>query len=159
MINHGVPATLMDAVMDMARRFFALTSEEKEVFKIREGTLGVGYGRFFDKTAQTREWLDRLILNVPSSMAQFRDVADTVDFVIDNPPGFQDVFNDYGSAVYELTKEIMAIISEELGQAPDFLFNKIGSEKSFIKTAMTIIPHVPNRSLCWGCLHMVMPAL
>ena len=88
-IHHGVPATLMDAVMDMVRRFFALTSEEKEVFKIREGTLGVGYRRFFDKTVQTREWLDQLILNVPSSMAQFRDMAGTVNFVIDNPPGFQ----------------------------------------------------------------------
>ena len=60
------------------------------------------------------------------------------------------MFNDYGSAVYELTKEIMAIISEELGQAPNFLFNKIGSEKPFIKTMMNYYPPCPQPELVLG---------
>lgn len=83
-INHGVPATLIDAVMDMAMRFFALTSEEKEVFRIRSATLEVGYGRSFHKNPQTRVWIARLILNAPSA----RDLAETYDLVVDNPPGF-----------------------------------------------------------------------
>lgn len=85
LINHGVPAALMDAAMHMARHFFALSSQEKQVFHMRTGS-PLGYGRFFQQAtaSQAREWLDRLVINASSA----RDSAQS-DLVFDNPPGLQ----------------------------------------------------------------------
>lgn len=46
-INHGIPGPLLDAAMEMSQKFFALSPEEKEVYRLKNST-GVGYGRHFE---------------------------------------------------------------------------------------------------------------
>jgi isopenicillin N synthase-like dioxygenase len=86
-INHGVSASLMDAMMAMAKKFFALSPEEKEVYKHQTASGAVGYGRVFEeyrKPDEVKEWLDRLTLDLASA----RDSSQSW-LVINNPSGFQ----------------------------------------------------------------------
>lgn len=146
-INHGVPDTLMDAMMDMEKKFYSLTSEEKEVYKKRKTTMSVGYGGVYDKHKdQALVWMDRLTVDLPSA----RDLTETYNLVIDNPPGFQEVYVEYGKAIYEFAKEIMAIISEVLGQPKDFLFKKIGDDRAAMKTAFNYYPQCPQPEFVLG---------
>lgn len=72
--------------MDMEKKFYSLTSEEKEVYKKRKTTMSVGYGGVYDKHKdQALVWMDRLTVDLPSA----RDLTETYNLVIDNPPGFQ----------------------------------------------------------------------
>ena len=82
-VNHGVPDALMDAAMDMAKRFFALPSTEKEEFKIRK-VGGLGYGRYFEKPGATKDWVDRAI-----TCTYNIDMGEPYDLKYTNPPGFQ----------------------------------------------------------------------
>ena len=87
-INHGVPASLMDATMAMAKKFFALSPEEKEMYKHQPSGGAVGYGRVFEeyrKPDEVKEWLDRLTLDLSSA----KDPSQTLNLVINNPPRFQ----------------------------------------------------------------------
>lgn len=82
-VNHGVPESLMDAAMEMTKKFFALPSAEKEEFKIR-ALGGLGYGRYFEYPGGTKDWVDRLVVS-----AVHKDVREPYNLVVTNPPGFQ----------------------------------------------------------------------
>jgi isopenicillin N synthase-like dioxygenase len=60
------------------------------------------------------------------------------------------MYNEYGEAVFELHKKLMAIISEELGLAPDFLYSKLGREKAFMRTMFNYYPPCPQPELVMG---------
>lgn len=147
-INHGVPETLMDAAMAMAKKFFALSAEEKEVYKHQAASGAVGYGRIFEeyrKPDEVKEWLDRLTLDLASA----RDPSQSW-LVVNNPPGFQEMYDEYGKAVYELHKKLLGIISEELGLAPWFLYSKLGDDKAFMRTMFNYYPPCPQPELVMG---------
>lgn len=82
-VNHGVPDALMDAAMDMTKRFFALPPTEKEEFKIRK-VGGLGYGRYFEKPGATKDWVDRVM-----TCTYNIDVGEPYDLKYTKPPGFQ----------------------------------------------------------------------
>ncbi|KAG0564122.1 hypothetical protein KC19_8G084800 [Ceratodon purpureus] len=131
------------------RKFFALSPEEKEMYKHQPSGGAVGYGRVFEeyrKPDEVKEWLDRLTLDLSSA----KDPSQTLNLVINNPPRFQDVYEEFGNAIYELGKKLMAIISEELGQAPDFLLSKSGNEKLFMRTMFNYYPPCPHPELVMG---------
>lgn len=44
------------------------------------------------------------------------------------------MYNEYGKVVFQVTKELMAIISQGLGQPDDFLFDKIGKARTIVRT-------------------------
>ena len=83
-INHGIPGPLLDAAMEMSQKFFALSSEEKGVYRLKKSS-GVGYGRLFeDKPNAIADWIDRLTL-----WSQPKSVKEQDPCIITNPPNFQ----------------------------------------------------------------------
>lgn len=62
----------------------------------------------------------------------------------------REVYVEYGKAIYEFAKEIMAIISEVLGQPKDFLFKKIGDDRAAMKTAFNYYPQCPQPEFVLG---------
>lgn len=77
---------------------------------------------------------------------------------------FREVYDDCGEAVYELGMKLLAIVSEALGQSPDFLFSKIGNhEKVFMRTVFKYYPPCPQPKLVMGtpphadiCAHTIL---
>lgn len=83
-INHGIPGPLLDAAMEMSQKFFALSPEAKEVYRLEKSS-GVGYGRLFeDKPNAIADWVDRLTL-----WSHPKSVKEQDPCVITNPPDFQ----------------------------------------------------------------------
>lgn len=143
-INHGVPDTLMDAAMEMSKRFFALTSAEKEEFKMRQ-VAGVGYGRFVvERPGVAKDWVDRLQLNSVN-----KDELEVYDLVLNNPPGCQGLFEKYGNAVYELARRILAILSEGMEQNSEFFYKKTAAD-GFLRTSINYYPPCPQPDLVMG---------
>lgn len=82
-INHGIPGPLLDAAMEMSQQFFALSPEEKEVYRLKEVS-GVGYGRYFEERPNAiADWIDRLSL-----WSQPKSVKEQDPCLITNPPDF-----------------------------------------------------------------------
>lgn len=89
MINHGVPAPVMDAAMDAAKRFFALPAAEKEEFRMTK-VAGKGYGRLFDRPGVAKDWNDRLVLNDFTGREETKSGGGAFyDLVLTNPPDVQ----------------------------------------------------------------------
>lgn len=63
---------------------------------------------------------------------------------------FRAVIDEYGKAVYALTLKLMAILSEEIGQPPDFIFSKVGGRKAGLRTYIINYPPCPQPDLAMG---------
>lgn len=60
------------------------------------------------------------------------------------------MYDEYAEAVFKVGNEIMALISEELGQPRDFLFSKFGKEKAYERTHFNYYPPCPQPELVLG---------
>ncbi|KAG0565022.1 hypothetical protein KC19_8G156900 [Ceratodon purpureus] len=145
-VNHGVSETLMDAAMDVAKGFYALSAADKAEFRVREGG-GVGYGRYFESAGAPKDWVDRLVLITVNKDAN----EEPYDIVLDKPPGSHQVLTRYGDAIHELARKILAILSEGLGQSPDFLCNQFAGEAAPLRTSLNFYPPCPHPELVMGC--------
>ena len=61
-----------------------------------------------------------------------------------------DVIDEYGQAAYDLVLKLMAILSQEVGQAPDFFFTKTGGRRSGLRAFMNNYPPCPQPELVMG---------
>ena len=61
-----------------------------------------------------------------------------------------DVIDEYGQATYDLVLKLMAILSQEVGQAPDFFFTKMGGGRAGLRAFMNNYPPCPQPELVMG---------
>ncbi|KAG0629045.1 hypothetical protein M758_1G072500 [Ceratodon purpureus] len=123
LINHGVPALVMDAAMKATKGFFALPAAEREKYRMTK-IGGKGYGQAYG--GQTKDWNDRLFLTDFSGEEEPKSERGAFfDLVLTNPPGAQEALETYGEAVYKLVQRTMVLVSEALGQSPEFLSTEI----------------------------------
>ena len=61
-----------------------------------------------------------------------------------------DVIDEYGQAAYDLVLKLMATLSQELGQAPDFLFTKMGGGRAGLRAFMNNYPPCPQPEVVMG---------
>ena len=73
-VNHGVPAELLDRVQKQARRFFSLPKEEK--LKVRRESAGdiTGYGHAAVKPTDSQPWSEGFYLVNDSTVDKFAQV-------------------------------------------------------------------------------------
>jgi isopenicillin N synthase-like dioxygenase len=74
----------MDKAMEMHKKFFALSAEEKAVYRTTT-TAGVGYGRLFEMEKDAKaDWLDRI-----NMWATPKEMKEKEPLNVQNPPGFK----------------------------------------------------------------------
>lgn len=112
--NHGIPASLVDAAMDQARRFFALPDERKMRIHIAKSPAHRGYFPFFGENNDPKNARD-----LKEGFDLARDIA-ADDFRVragkplhgpnvwpDDLPGFRETIESYYAALTTLAGKLM----------------------------------------------------
>jgi len=115
-VNHGVPADVLDATLQAMRRFFALSEAAKRrIERTRDNAWG-----FFDRelTKNVRDWKE--IFDVGPE-ADDGPMAGSRPQWPDGLPGFREAVEGFYEAADDVAARVLEGISSNLGMAPDFL--------------------------------------
>lgn len=125
-INHKVPLDKRERIEDAARKFFALSLEEK--LKVRRDAINLlGYFES-EHTKNVRDWKEIYDFNVqqPTFIQPSVEPDDeqNVQFQWDNrwpqnPPEFREACQEYAQEVEKLAYKLMELIALSLGLAPN----------------------------------------
>ena len=132
--NHGVPQTLIDDIIEQARRFHAQPMEEK--MKIAVGPELLGYLLPGGQTQRTSIYNKNTRRELSASFYARREYPpDHPDYDKpwshhnkwpENLPGFHDAAIAYYNALDDLFAEILPLFSVALGMEPDYFNNHPG---------------------------------
>ncbi|GFY89434.1 hypothetical protein Acr_06g0013740 [Actinidia rufa] len=111
LVNHGVPESLMKAVVDVCKEFFNLPMEEKMEFADKDIWKPIRFGTGVDvKVEKFFTWRDFIkVLGVPQF--QFPN----------KPKGFSEVSGEYCKRTREVARELLQGISEALGLEENYI--------------------------------------
>ncbi|XP_048140620.1 1-aminocyclopropane-1-carboxylate oxidase homolog 1-like [Rhodamnia argentea] len=111
-VNHGVPATVMEEMKEGVRRFYEQDDEAKKVFYTRDITRKVVYNSNFDlytaSVANRRDTFFSYMAPSPPSPEELPEVC-------------RDILIDYSKQVMSLGVLLLELLSESLGLRPDRL--------------------------------------
>jgi isopenicillin N synthase-like dioxygenase len=111
-VNHGIPSTVLDGMIDGIRRFNEQDPEEKKHIYSRDLTRSVYYNSNFDLfQAPSANWRDTLVCITAPRTPNPEDL----------PSVCRDIILDYTNRVTELGVVIFRLISEALGLEPNYL--------------------------------------
>ncbi|EOA13631.1 hypothetical protein CARUB_v10026702mg [Capsella rubella] len=122
-VNHGIPAELMQQLQDSGRKFFELPVSEKEtVRKPADSTDMEGY---FTKGPNIfKDWGDHLLHKIsPPSSINYR-------YWPKNPSNYREVTEEYTRNVKKLTEKIVGYLSKGLGLRREALAESLGGDTS-----------------------------
>ncbi|XAR50063.1 Flavonol synthase [Bertholletia excelsa] len=109
-VNHGVPAQLMNQALELSKTFFSQPSEEKlKSSPGSEAPLPAGYSKQPDHSPDKNEYL---LMFPPGS---------TFNVLPTNPPKFREVLEEMFSYFTKTGKIMERILNECLGLPPNFL--------------------------------------
>ncbi|KAJ8440795.1 hypothetical protein Cgig2_000683 [Carnegiea gigantea] len=129
LVNHGIPTTVMDELLEGIRRFHEQPTEEKTRFYSRDLKQKVRYycnGNLL--VAKAASWRDSL-------SCDYRDGYLNPDEL---PPVCRKAISRYMEYILELKEKLSEILSQALGLAKDYL-----SEIECIKTANLVCHYYP----------------
>ncbi|XP_006280652.2 probable flavonol synthase 6 [Capsella rubella] len=120
-VNHGIPAELMQQLQDSGRKFFELPVSEKEtVRKPADSTDMEGY--FTKDPKNFKAWGDHLLHKIsPPSSVNYR-------YWPKNPSDYREVTEEYTRNVKKLTEKINGYLSKGLGLRREALTEGIGGD-------------------------------
>ncbi|GMY38868.1 protein DMR6-LIKE OXYGENASE 2-like [Fagus crenata] len=140
LINHGIPESLMEAVIEGIRGFFDLTEEEKREFEqtnvlnpIRYGT---SFNRSIEKVSFWRDFLKAFVhpeFNFPNK-----------------PAGFSEPSLEYCKRIRGVARELLKAISESLGLEPCYIEKAMNFEKCLQVFVANFYPPCPQPELAMG---------
>lgn len=140
LINHGIPESLMEAVIEGIRGFFDLTEEEKREFEqtnvlnpIRYGT---SFNRSMEKVSFWRDFLKAFVhpeFNFPNK-----------------PAGFSEPSLEYCKRIRGVARELLKAISESLGLEPCYIEKAMNFEKGLQLFVANFYPPCPEPELAMG---------
>ncbi len=115
-VNHGIPESLMEAMMNVGKAFFGLSVEEKQAYAALPGLIMQGYGsKYIAREGATRDWRDYIYLLLqPHSI---RDYA----YWPSNPSDFREVLYNYSEEAFKLAKRLLGAFSLNLGLPQNYL--------------------------------------
>ncbi|KAK9989001.1 hypothetical protein SO802_029240 [Lithocarpus litseifolius] len=139
-INHGVPESLMEAVIEGIRGFFDLTDEEKKEFEgknlmdpIRCGT---SFNASMEKVFYWRDYLKAFV---------------HPEFHFPNKPaGFSEFSMEYCKRTRGVARELLKAISESLGLEPCYIEKAMDLEKGLQVFVGNLYPTCPQPELAMG---------
>ncbi|KAG0630830.1 hypothetical protein M758_1G206000 [Ceratodon purpureus] len=145
-INHGLPAALMQEAMEMCREFFALPMEEKELYSMKTSS-GIGYGRRFAVKEGARvDWVDRLGFWSASEVHRMRQPLH-----IKRPVAFNETMAQYGDEILKLAHLILTALSRHADLPSEYLLERLGEAKAAgVRTGMNYYPPCPQPDLVMG---------
>ncbi|XP_015580950.2 1-aminocyclopropane-1-carboxylate oxidase homolog 1 [Ricinus communis] len=112
LINHGIPATVLDEMIDGMRRFHEQETEVKKHFFTRDETRKVIYNTNFDfYQAKAANWRDSLYCSMAPNPPNPEEL----------PPVCRDIMMDYSNKVMSLGLKLFELLSEALGLRPNHL--------------------------------------
>ncbi|CAN6202336.1 unnamed protein product [Urochloa humidicola] len=145
--NHGIEASLMDAVMGTSRDFFHLPLEEKRKCSNLIGGKRFqpeGYGNDLVLSQdQILDWLDRLLLRVEPE--DERNLA----YWPKDPESFRDILHEYASKIKTVKDIILQAMARILEFNEDNFFSQIG-EKAPAFARFNYYPPCPRPDLVFG---------
>uniref|UniRef100_A0A0D6QR89 Fe2OG dioxygenase domain-containing protein n=1 Tax=Araucaria cunninghamii TaxID=56994 RepID=A0A0D6QR89_ARACU len=108
-VNHGIPESLMEDMMNIAKAFFALSVNEKQAYAALPGLITQGYGsKYIEKKDATRDWRDYIYLLLqPHSIRDY-------DYWPSNPPNFREVLHSYNEETLKVAKRLLGAFSLNL---------------------------------------------
>ena len=62
----------------------------------------------------------------------------------------REMFDEYGDATTELMLKVLELLSENVGQPSDYIYNKIGGNKAGMRTYFNYYPPCPQPELAMG---------
>lgn len=129
-VNHSIPKTLIDSVLNDIKTFFEQSTDYKMQFYHREIGKGAAYSTNFDLyQSKAASWRDTL----QARMAPVEPVWDAV------PEMCRAALKDWDKAVVGLAEELMSILCEGLGVKSDRL-----KELSFLEARVDAAHYYPR---------------
>ncbi|EYU25981.1 hypothetical protein ABFS82_07G044400 [Erythranthe guttata] len=114
-VNHGIPQTVLDGMIDGVRHFNEQNIEEKKKYYSRDNTRRVRFNSSYDLfTSRTASWRDSLTISFSG--------LDPID-QDELPPSCREPALEYSKHVENLGNTLLEILSEALGLETDRLKN------------------------------------
>ncbi|XP_071691645.1 2-oxoglutarate-dependent dioxygenase 19-like [Rutidosis leptorrhynchoides] len=139
-INHGVPETLMNTIIEKSKDFFSLTDEEKKDYEEKDVLDPIRYGTSFnskkDKVFYWRDFLKVIVhpeFNCP-----------------DKPEGFREVLLEYSKRTREVAKGLVNGISSSLGLDQSYVQKALKFESGLQIFVINFYPPCPQPNLAMG---------
>ncbi|XP_024020875.1 protein DMR6-LIKE OXYGENASE 2 isoform X1 [Morus notabilis] len=138
--NHGVPESLMDAVMDGCRGFFYLCEDDKLEFKGDHVMDPIRCGTSFNASIEKEfYWRDFLKVFVHP---QFH--------FPNKPSGFSNLALEYCKRIREVAKDVLEGISESLGMESNYINKALNLDSNFQIFIANLYPPCPQPELAMG---------
>ncbi|KAD5316929.1 hypothetical protein R6Q59_032156 [Mikania micrantha] len=141
-INHGIPASVMQDALDSAEEFFDLPSDEKMCFASADVHKPVRYGTSMnhgmDKVLYWRDFI-KLYAN---------PISDWIHLWPSNPPTYREKMGSYAKAVNVLHEKLIELVLESLGLDANYLHNDIKEGSQVM--AVNCYPYCPEPALALG---------
>ncbi|XP_058749632.1 2-oxoglutarate-dependent dioxygenase 19-like [Vicia villosa] len=141
LINHGIPESLMEELMEKSREFHDLPMEEKKEFcdngepfsPIRHGT------SFHPPAENVHYWRDFLkVLTAPHFIFPHK------------PPGYREVGFKYSQKITCVARKLIQGISESLGLESNSIIDSSGFDSGLQIFAVNLYPPCPQPHLALG---------
>ncbi|XP_008236679.1 PREDICTED: protein DMR6-LIKE OXYGENASE 2-like [Prunus mume] len=143
-INHGVPESLMKAMIEACHGFFSLPDEEKNEFKSGNDVLemfkyGTSYNLALDKFLLWRDF--------------FKVRVHPEFYSLYKPACFSEVSMEFSKRAREVALEITRAISESLGLEPNYIHNAMNMDRGIQMLAANYYPPCPRPEHAIGIPH------
>ncbi|XP_016650738.1 PREDICTED: protein DMR6-LIKE OXYGENASE 1-like isoform X3 [Prunus mume] len=143
-INHGVPESLMKAMIETCHGFFSLPDEEKNEFKSGNDVLemfkyGTSYNLALDKFLLWRDF--------------FKVRVHPEFYSLYKPACFSEVSMEFSKRAREVALEITRAISESLGLEPNYIHNAMNMDRGIQMLAANYYPPCPRPEHAIGIPH------
>ncbi|XVE50666.1 hypothetical protein DITRI_Ditri01bG0181600 [Diplodiscus trichospermus] len=139
-INHGVPETMMKAIIETLKAFFELPEEEKQEFKWKHVLDPIKYGTSCnDKVDNVMFWRDYLkFLLHPEFHSPHK------------PPALREIALEYSKRVRHIAREIVRGICDSLGLEEDYVDKVLNWENGRQLLVANFYPPCPQPDLAMG---------
>ncbi|XP_038715424.1 1-aminocyclopropane-1-carboxylate oxidase homolog 1-like isoform X1 [Tripterygium wilfordii] len=138
-VNHGIPATVMEGMKEGVRRFFEQDNEIKKRFYHRDIDKKVRYNSNFDLySSPAANWRDTLVCTVAPDSPNPKEL----------PSACRDILMEYSKEVMKLGIILFELLSEALGLSPSHL-NDVDCSKG-LSVLCQYYPACPEPELTLG---------
>ncbi|KAJ0984651.1 hypothetical protein J5N97_003007 [Dioscorea zingiberensis] len=139
-VNHGVPKSLMEAMLNTCMGFFNMREDEKQEYNEKHVLDPIRHGTSFNTSVdKVRYWRDYLKVFVHPD---FHSPA--------KPSGFREISVEYATRTREMTKELLKAIWESLELKPDDMEEALDLNSCFQILVANLYPPCPQPELALG---------
>ncbi|XP_060180713.1 flavanone 3-dioxygenase 3-like [Lycium barbarum] len=141
-VNHGIPQSVMKDALDAASEFFDVPNEEKKILFSTNVHAPVRYGTSMNQSKDKVYFWRDFLKHYSNPIASF------IDMWPSNPTTYRIKMGNYAKAVQKLYQQLMKVVCDGLGLAPDYLDEEIAQGSQV--AAINCYPACPEPDLTHG---------